>query len=57
MVKTNRPLPHRTVEFCNTIGAKRTCIGVWVRALLNFSIALGSKRRADPRPLPATLAP
>jgi hypothetical protein len=22
MVKTNRPLPHRTVEFCNTIGGK-----------------------------------
>jgi hypothetical protein len=22
MVKTNRPLPHRTVEFCNTIGSK-----------------------------------
>jgi hypothetical protein len=22
MVKTNRPLPHRTIEFCNTIGGK-----------------------------------
>jgi hypothetical protein len=28
-----------------------------IAKLLNFSIALGSRRRADPRPLPATLAP
>src|SRR5262245_51230883 len=41
----------------SAFGAKRTCIGVCVRALLNFSIALGSRRRADPRPLLATLAP
>ena len=35
---------------------------MWIRLpaiakLLNFSIALGSRRRADPRPLAATLAP
>src|SRR6516225_6789216 len=28
-----------------------------IAKLLNFSIALGSRRRADPRPLAATLAP
>src|SRR5262249_41762924 len=49
MVKTNRPLPHRTVEFCNTIGGKRTSAKPhsprWSAPGQRLGVGPGSNRR------------